>query len=121
MAGAAREHPAILVFGLIMSIALMGVAASWIAKLLHRYRWIGYVGLLIMLYVATERPGWLVVGGAMFLAGAYAAYLFIGHVAVRVDAWLLHRVWGLVAFLLVCGALERAPGLERTALCPRRS
>ena len=54
VAGAAREHPAILVFGLLMSIALMGVAASWIAKLLHRYRWIGYVGLLIVLYVALH-------------------------------------------------------------------
>lgn len=43
---------------------------------------------LVMLYVATERPGWLVVGGAMFLAGAYAAYLLLGHVQVRVDAWL---------------------------------
>jgi cell division protein FtsW (lipid II flippase) len=43
---------------------------------------------LVMLYVATERPGWLVVGGAMFLAGAYSAYLLISHVAVRVDAWL---------------------------------
>jgi YjbE family integral membrane protein len=54
VAGAAREHPAILVFGLIMSIALMGVAANWIANLLHRYRWIGYVGLLIVLYVALH-------------------------------------------------------------------
>ncbi len=43
---------------------------------------------LVMLYVATERPGWLVVGGAMFLAGAYSAYLLLGHVQVRVDAWL---------------------------------
>jgi predicted tellurium resistance membrane protein TerC len=42
------------VFGLIMSIALMGVAASWIANLLHRYRWIGYVGLIIVLYVALH-------------------------------------------------------------------
>jgi Membrane protein TerC, possibly involved in tellurium resistance len=54
VAGAAREHPAVLVFGLLMSIALMGVAASWIANLLHRYRWIGYVGLLIVLYVALH-------------------------------------------------------------------
>ncbi len=54
VAGAAREHPAILVFGLIMSIALMGVAAHWIARLLHRYRWIGYVGLVIVLYVAVH-------------------------------------------------------------------
>ena len=43
---------------------------------------------LVMLYVATERPGWLVVGAVMFTAGAYAAYLTQGHVQVRVDAWL---------------------------------
>lgn len=43
---------------------------------------------LVMLYVATERPGWLVVGAAMFAAGAYAAYLLLGHVQARVDAWL---------------------------------
>ena len=54
VAGAAREHPAVLVFGLLMSIALMGVAASWIARLLHRYRWIGYIGLAIVLYVALH-------------------------------------------------------------------
>jgi YjbE family integral membrane protein len=54
VAGAAREHPAVLVLGLLMSVALMGVAASWIARLLHRYRWIGYVGLAIVLYVALH-------------------------------------------------------------------
>jgi YjbE family integral membrane protein len=54
VAGAAREHPLILVFGLLLSIALMGVAASWIANLLHRHRWIGYVGLAIVLYVALH-------------------------------------------------------------------
>ena len=54
VAGAAREHPGILVFGLLMSIALMGLAASWIARLLHRYRWIGYIGLVIVLYVALH-------------------------------------------------------------------
>ena len=54
VAGAAREHPAILVFGLLLSIALMGVAASYIARLLHKYRWIGYVGLAIVLYVALH-------------------------------------------------------------------
>ncbi|WP_374576268.1 TerC family protein [Phenylobacterium sp.] len=54
VAGAAREHPVVLVFGLILSIALMGVAASWIARLLHRWRWIGYAGLLIVLYVALH-------------------------------------------------------------------
>jgi YjbE family integral membrane protein len=54
VAGAAREHPGILVFGLILSIALMGLAATWIAKLLHKHRWIGYVGLVIVLYVALH-------------------------------------------------------------------
>jgi len=43
---------------------------------------------LIMLYVATERPGWLIVGGGLFLAGAYAAYSLFSHVAARVDVWL---------------------------------
>jgi YjbE family integral membrane protein len=54
VAGAAREHPSVLVFGLLLSVALMGVAASWIARLLHRFRWIGYVGLFIVLYVAVH-------------------------------------------------------------------
>lgn len=54
VAGAAHDHPVILVFGLLVSIVLMGVAATWIAKLLHRFRWIGYVGLLIVLYVALH-------------------------------------------------------------------
>jgi predicted tellurium resistance membrane protein TerC len=52
VAGAAREHPGILVFGLLLSIVLMGLAASAIANLLHKHRWIGFVGLAIVLYVA---------------------------------------------------------------------
>ena len=43
---------------------------------------------VVMLYVATERPGWLVVGGSLFVAGAYFGYLAFGHVRVRFDAWL---------------------------------
>ena len=43
---------------------------------------------LVMLYVATERPGWLVVGGALFGVGAYFGYLTAGHVRQRVDYWL---------------------------------
>jgi YjbE family integral membrane protein len=54
VAGAAMEHPYILAFGLILSIALMGVAASFIARLLQRYRWIAYLGLAIILYVALK-------------------------------------------------------------------
>jgi YjbE family integral membrane protein len=54
VAGAAREHPIILVCGLLLSIALMGVAANMVARLLQKHRWIGYVGLAIILYVACE-------------------------------------------------------------------
>ena len=54
VAGAAREHPGVLVIGLVLSIALMGLAASFIAKLLNRHRWIAYVGLAIILYVALD-------------------------------------------------------------------
>lgn len=54
VAGAAREHEVALAFGLVLSIALMGFAASLIAKLLNRYRWIAYVGLLIILGVALR-------------------------------------------------------------------
>ncbi|MBZ0138428.1 MAG: TerC family protein [Pseudorhodoplanes sp.] len=54
VAGAAREHPVLLIFGLALSIALMGVAASFIAQLLQKHRWIAYVGLAVILYVALE-------------------------------------------------------------------
>jgi YjbE family integral membrane protein len=54
VAGAAREHPYVLIFGLVLSIALMGIAANFIARLLHRYHWIGYIGLAIILYVAGD-------------------------------------------------------------------
>ena len=54
VAGAAREHPMILIFGLALSIALMGLAANFIARLLEKHRWIAYVGLAIILYVAVD-------------------------------------------------------------------
>lgn len=44
VAGAAREHPTVLVFGLALSIAMMGIAAGFIARLLSRYHWIAYIG-----------------------------------------------------------------------------
>jgi YjbE family integral membrane protein len=61
VAGAARDHFAVLIIGLVLSIALMGLAATFIARLLHRHRWIAYVGLLIILYVALDMiwRGWL--------------------------------------------------------------
>lgn len=65
VAGAAREHPTVLIFGLALSIALMGFAASLIARLLGRYRWIAWVGLAIVLYVALHMvwQGWLDIRG----------------------------------------------------------
>jgi YjbE family integral membrane protein len=64
VAGAAMDHPTVLIIGLALSIALMGFAASFIARLLHRYRWIAYVGLAVILYVALE----------MTLKGAYGQW-----------------------------------------------
>lgn len=54
VAGAARDHWEVMVFGLVLSVLLMGVAATFIARLLHKHRWIGYVGLAIILYVALH-------------------------------------------------------------------
>jgi YjbE family integral membrane protein len=54
VAGAARQHPQVLVAGLLLSITLTGVAASWIARLLHRVRWLGYLGLAIVFYVSLH-------------------------------------------------------------------
>ncbi|OWJ56178.1 TerC family protein [Inquilinus limosus] len=53
VAGTARDHIEVLVVGLALSVALMGLAANFVARLLHRHRWIAYVGLLIILYVAV--------------------------------------------------------------------
>ena len=54
VAGAARDHPYVMMFGLVLSVALMGIAAGVIARLLNRQRWIAYVGLAIILYVALD-------------------------------------------------------------------
>jgi YjbE family integral membrane protein len=54
VAGAARDHIEALVFGLALSIILMGVAANFIAKLLTKQRWIAYIGLAIIVYVAFD-------------------------------------------------------------------
>ncbi len=54
VAGAAREHPMVLIFGLVLSVAMMGAAASFIARLLQNHRWIAYAGLIVILYVAVE-------------------------------------------------------------------
>jgi YjbE family integral membrane protein len=54
VAGAAREHPGILIIGLLLAVALMGVAANILAKYIERYRWIAWLGLLVIVYVAGK-------------------------------------------------------------------
>ena len=72
VAGAAQDHPGVLIFGLLLSVALMGVAASYIASLLNRHRWIGWVGLLVILYVALR----MCYHGAMEIWGPAHALAF---------------------------------------------
>ncbi|EJL23421.1 TerC family protein [Novosphingobium sp. AP12] len=61
VAGAARDHPGILIVGLIVAVAMMGLAANFIARYIERYRWIGWVGLVVILYVAAKMiyEGWV--------------------------------------------------------------
>jgi len=66
VAGAARHHVDVLVIGLLLSIALMGAAATYIAKLLEKYRWISYIGLAIVVYVALK----MIYDGGMEVWGA---------------------------------------------------
>ena len=54
VAGAAREHPGILIVGLMLSVALMGIAANYIAACIERYHWIAWVGLCVIVYVAVK-------------------------------------------------------------------
>ncbi len=54
VAGAAREHTWVLIVGLALSVALMGVASTLMARLLVRHRWVGYIGLFIILYIALD-------------------------------------------------------------------
>ena len=67
VAGAAREHPQVLVFGLVLSIALTGLAAAAIARLIRRAPWLGYIGLAIVTYVA----GHMIWDGAQQIGGQF--------------------------------------------------
>jgi len=61
VAGAARDHPGILIVGLVFAVILMGVAANLIARYIERYKWIAYVGLIVIVYVAFKMiyDGWV--------------------------------------------------------------
>jgi YjbE family integral membrane protein len=54
VAGAARDHPYVLVFGLVLSVILMGFAANFIARYIDRYKWIAWGGLAVILWVAVK-------------------------------------------------------------------
>lgn len=70
VAGAARDHPWVLVFGLVLSVLLMGVAANFIAKYIERYRWIAWAGLLVILWVAVK----MIYEGAAHVAPVVAPF-----------------------------------------------
>jgi YjbE family integral membrane protein len=61
VAGASKDHPGIMIVGLIFAVALMGVAANIIAKYIERYKWIAWVGLIVIVYVAFKMiyDGWV--------------------------------------------------------------
>ena len=54
VAGAAKENMHALVFGSILSVLVMGLASSFVAKLFNRYKWIGWIGLAIIVYVVLD-------------------------------------------------------------------
>jgi YjbE family integral membrane protein len=72
IAGAARGHPFALAFGLVLSVALMGVAAELVSRLLQKHRWLAYLGLASIFYVACD----------MIYRGAYELKPLIGAVKV---------------------------------------
>jgi YjbE family integral membrane protein len=91
VAGAAKDHTWVLVVGLAISVVLMGVAATFIANILNRHRWIAWVGLLVILYVAVD----MIWGGTHEVAdrvpGAYAYLMLpLGYLALPdvFPAWI---------------------------------
>ena len=69
VAGVARDHTWVLVVGLVLSVAFMGLAAAWIARMLEHRPWIAYVGLVVIFYVAMA----MIVEGAREVAAVTAA------------------------------------------------
>ncbi len=64
VAGASKHHTEIMVFGLVLSVALMGIAANYIAQLIEKYHWIGWIGLALIFYVAMD----MIIGGGRDVA-----------------------------------------------------
>jgi YjbE family integral membrane protein len=87
VAGAAQHHTEALVFGLALSVVLMGVAATFIARLLHKHRWIAWVGLVIILYVAIKMA---LDGLGYFVDIPYIPLLYTPHAVVEGAAVVAH-------------------------------
>ncbi len=91
VAGAAKDHTWVLVVGLAISVVLMGVAATLIANLLHKHRWIAWVGLLVILYVSADMIWEGTHQVADKVPGAYAYLLLpLGYLALPqvFPAWM---------------------------------
>ena len=69
VAGAAKDHLVIMAFGLLLSVGIMAVAANFVARMLKNHRWIGFVGLAVILYVALQ----MIWHGGIDVQGALAA------------------------------------------------
>ena len=76
VAGAAQHHFEALIFGLALSVVMMGVAATFIARLLHRFRWIAWIGLVIILFVAIRM---VLEGAGAFIAIPEIPLLYTPH------------------------------------------
>jgi len=83
VAGAAQHHIEALIFGLALSVVLMGVAATFIARLLHKHRWIAWIGLVIILFVALRMT---LEGLGAFVAIPEIPFLYTPHAAATAAA-----------------------------------
>lgn len=83
VAGAAQHHTEALIFGLALSVVMMGVAATFIARLLHRFRWIAWIGLVIILFVAVRM---LLEGAGAFMTIPDIPLLYTAHEPVAAAA-----------------------------------
>jgi YjbE family integral membrane protein len=118
VAGAAREQPVVLVFGLLLSIALMGAAASFIAGLLQRHRWIAYVGLAIILYVALRMiwEGMFEIHEAVALAMPWWSLLLELEIVVELAAAVVAETEAAVVFTPTEAGAAFAPSGARPAV-----
>ncbi len=118
VAGAAKEHTWVLVFGLAISVVLMGVAATLIANLLNKHRWIAWVGLAVILYVAVDMiwEGTHQVAGQV--PGAYAYLLLpLGYLALPhvFPAWIWAAATALQVIVVAALATATVTLLRRAA------